>query len=149
MKFDERRTSARSTAASSVTTDVTLECVDPWGRSVEVPTTLTYRSDDPFAVCLTFRSNTADVEWVVGRSLLMRGLAAPVGQGDVRGYPSHDAQGRSVLVMDFRSPDGRLVAQVGTGDVQSFLTQTYAVVPAGTESAFLDIDRLIADLLDA
>ncbi|MGK2874114.1 MAG: SsgA family sporulation/cell division regulator [Nocardioides sp.] len=127
--------------------DMSLECVDPWGRSVEAPITLSYRSDDPFAVTLIFRSSSETVAWIVGRNLLMQGLTAPVGEGDVRIYPSIVTGARTVVVLDFRSPDGRLVAQADSSQLQAFLTQAFAVVPAGTESAFLDIDSLVDDLL--
>lgn len=128
--------------------DISLGCVDPWGRTVEVPTTLGYRADDPYAVTLTFHSTGGDVEWIVARTLLLQGLATAVGEGDVRIHPSNGAHG-AVVVLDFCSPDGRLVAQASTYDLQTFLARTFAAVPVGTESRHLDVDALIADLLDA
>jgi len=129
--------------------DITLACVDPWGRNVDVPTTLGYRKNDPYAVTLTFHSNAGDVEWIVARTLLLQGLASPTGDGDVRVYPSIDDNARAVAVLDFSSPDGRLVAQACTHELQSFLARTFAVVPVGTESEHLDLDGLITQLLAA
>ena len=128
--------------------DITLACVDPWGRNVEVPTTLGYRSNDPYAVTLTFHSSAGDVEWIVARTLLLQGLAAPAGEGDVKVYPSIDDDASAVAVLDFSSPDGRLVAQANTHELQAFLARTFAAVPVGTESEHLDLDGLIADLLN-
>lgn len=127
--------------------DITLSCLDPWGRTVDVPTTLGYREDDPYAVSLTFHSNSGNVEWVVSRTLLLQGLAAPAGEGDVKVYPSIDDRAHAVAVLDFSSPDGRLVATASAREIQTFLARTFAAVPVGTESDHLDLDGLIADLL--
>lgn len=127
--------------------DITLSCLDPWGRTVDVPTTLGYREDDPYAVSLTFHSHSGDVVWVVSRTLLLQGLAAPTGEGDVKVYPSIDDRARAVVVLDFCSPDGRLVATTSSREVQGFLAKTFAAVPVGTESRHLDLDGLIDALL--
>ena len=129
--------------------DVDLACVDPWGRSVDVPTTLAYRKHDPYAVTLTFHSSAGDVEWIVARTVLLHGLASPAGEGDVKVYPSIDADANAVAVLDFSSPDGRLMAQADTRELQAFLVRTFAAVPVGAESEHLDMDALIAGLLDS
>jgi hypothetical protein len=129
--------------------DITLACIDPWDRNVDVATTLGYCSSDPYAVTLTFHSTAGDVEWIVARTLLLRGLAAPAGEGDVKIRPSIDHNGRPVAVLDFSSPDGRLVAQACTHELQTFLARTFAVVPVGAESQHLDLDGLVAHLLEA
>lgn len=126
---------------------ISLACVDPWGRNVDVPTTLGYRKDDPYAVTLTFHSSAGDVEWIVARTLLLQGLAAPAGEGDVKVYPSIDDGARAVAVLDFSSPDGRLVAQACTHELQAFLARTFAAVPVGTEGDHLDVDAMIEGLL--
>lgn len=129
--------------------EITLTCVDPWGRNVAVPTTLGYRREDPYAVTLTFHSQAGDVEWIVSRTLVLQGLATPSGEGDVKVYPSIDDAAEAVAVLDFCSPDGRLVAQASSHELQTFLARTFAVVPVGAESRHLDLDSLIADLLGA
>lgn len=133
----------------TLTHDINLSCVDPWGRSVDVPTTLGYRVDDPFAVSLTFHAGSGDVSWVVARTLLLQGLASPAGEGDVKVYPSIDEDAHAVAILDFCSPDGRLVAQADSRELQTFLARTFSAVPVGTESQYLDMDALIATLLDA
>lgn len=127
--------------------DITLSCVDPWGRSVDVPTTMSYRVEDPYAVSLVFHSTSGDVEWVVSRTLLLQGLAAPAGEGDVKVFPSIGEDARAVAILDFSSPDGRLVAQADSREIQTFLTKTFAAVPVGTEGRHLDLDALVAALL--
>ena len=127
--------------------DIALACVDPWGRTVKVPTTFGYRADDPYGVSLTFRSSSGDVEWIVARTLLLQGLATPAGEGDVKVYPSPDVDGASAVTLEFSSPDGRLVAQADSHALQAFLVRTFAAVPMGAESEHLDLDALIAHLL--
>jgi hypothetical protein len=144
---DEERKMTNRPTTPALSQDITLVCVDPWGRQVEVPTTLGYRESDPYAVMLTFHSATGDVEWIVARTLLLQGLAAPAGEGDVKVFPSIDDDARAVAVLDFCSPDGRLVTQVSTYELQTFLARTFAVVPVGTESDHLDLDGLVEDLL--
>jgi hypothetical protein len=128
---------------------IVLTCVDPWGRSVDVSTTLGYRVEDPYAISLVFHSSSDDVEWVVSRTLLLQGLAAPCGDGDVRVYPSIDEDARAVAILDFCSPDGRLIAQADSLALQAFLARTFELIPVGTETEHLDLDGLIAALLGA
>lgn len=135
-------------ATETISQDLTLWCVDPWSRAVQVPTTLGYRADDPYAVSLTFHSGAGDVEWVASRMLLVQGLGDDAGDGDIKVSPSVDDDGTSILVLDFSSPDGELVAHADAFEVQSFLTRSFALVPVGTESDRLDIDTLIAQLLE-
>jgi hypothetical protein len=135
------------TTSDGVSQDLVLSCVDPWGRLIDVPTTLAYRTDDPYAVALVFRSGGGEVEWVVSRTLLLQGLAAPCGDGDVKIVPSIEEDGRPVAILDFCSPDGRLVAEADASALQDFLQHTFELVPVGAESKHIDMDRLIAALL--
>ena len=137
----------RRTNNAAINHDVTLACMDPWGRAVDVPTTLGYRIDDPYAVSLTFHAGSGDVVWMMARDVLVQGLASPAGEGDIRVYPSIDDEARAVTVLDFCSPDGRLVGQAGSREVQEFLVRTIAAVPLGQEGDFLDIDLLAETLL--
>jgi hypothetical protein len=134
-------------AGSEIAQGIALTCVDPWGRTVDVPTTMRYRAEDPYAVTLVFHSGGGDVEWIVSRTLVLQGLAAPAGDGDVKVYPSVSEDARAVAILDFSSPDGRLIAQADSLQVQSFLARTFAIVPVGTESNHLDMDGLLAALL--
>jgi hypothetical protein len=52
-----------------------------------------------------------------------------------------------VTVLDFCSPDGRLVGQVATQELQGFMAETISVVPVGDEAQYLDIDSLAEALL--
>ena len=133
--------------APPLTQQLTLHCLDSRGRSLELAARLGYDVADPFAVRITFPVASGDVSWLLCRATLLRGLTAPAGQGDLRAWPSIDEAGRSVVVLEFCSPDGRLAAQAHVDEVQRFLTRTLAAVPAGTEGDHLDLDALVADLL--
>ncbi|MCW2797933.1 MAG: sporulation and cell division protein SsgA [Nocardioides sp.] len=127
--------------------DLTLQCLDRQSRPVELVATFGYQPDDPYAVWLTFHAPDGEVRWAISRALMLHGLTAPAGEGDIRLWPSIDEDARAVLVIDFRSPHGRLVAQALTSEVHGFLTRSLAMVPLGTESMHLDVDALVASIL--
>ena len=124
--------------------DLTLQILDAWGRSVDLPSTFGYDAADPWAVWITFRGPRDTVRWAVGRDLLLQGLTDPAGEGDVQLWPSIDEAGRAAVVMELCSPDGRLVTQLRTHDLYRFLTRTLALVPVGAES--IDLDDLVAEI---
>jgi hypothetical protein len=106
-----------------------------------------YHRDDPFAIWVTFHIPAGDVRWAMGRSLLLRGLSEPAGEGDIRLWPELDDDGRAWVCMDFHSPEGRLITAARSGDLYQFLLSTWVEVPAGTESDRVDLDRLVRTLL--
>jgi hypothetical protein len=132
-------------SARVLSQELTLQCLDTRGRSVDLPASFGYDPSDPWAVRITFGGATEQVNWVVARDLLIRGLTDPAGEGDIQLWPSIDECGRAAVVLEFRSPDGRLVSQLRTHELYRFLTRTQAVVPAGTES--IDLDLMIESLL--
>ncbi|MGZ4449998.1 MAG: SsgA family sporulation/cell division regulator [Nocardioides sp.] len=133
--------------SASLSQELTLHCLDPHGRALDLAASFGYDPTDPYAVWITFPSPSGDVRWAMSRSVLLHGLTDPAGQGDLQLWPSIDEDGRAVVVLEFHSPDGRLVAQAHTHEVHRFLTRTLAVVPMGTESAHLDLDALVDSLL--
>jgi hypothetical protein len=69
-----------------------------------------------------------------------------VGDGDVKVWPSREGEERLVCIA-LSSPSGRALFEVPLGDVVSFLTRTYELVPTGLESDHLDLDSELALLL--
>jgi hypothetical protein len=108
---------------------------------VDLPATFGYDPADPWAVCITFRGPKEQVNWLVARELLIRGLTDPAGEGDIQLWPSIDDGGRATVVMELRSPDGHLVTELRTHELYRFLTRTQAMVPTGTET--MDLDGLV------
>jgi hypothetical protein len=122
--------------------ELVLQCLDAYGRSLDLPASFGYDPSDPWAVWITFRGPRDDVRWAVGRDLLLQGMTDPAGEGDIQLWPSIDENGRAAVVMELSSPDGRLVTQLLTNELYRFLTRTLAAVPLGTE--WIDLDQMVA-----
>ena len=52
------------------------------------------------------------------------------------------------MCLALSSPSGRALFEAPLLRVVQFLTQTYAVVPTGCESGFVDVDAELASLLN-
>lgn len=125
----------------ALTQQVALQCLDARGRSVDLPAVLGYYPEDPWAVEVTFGKPGEAVRWLIGRDLLLQGMTDPAGEGDVQLWPSIDEYGRAAVVIELRSPHGRLVTQLPTRDLGSFLGRTLLLVPEGTER--IDVDLMV------
>ena len=116
-------------------------------NSIPVPARLTYRTDDPYAVHITFHvGSDQPVDWTFARELLVEGLFRPCGHGDVRVWPTKMG-GRSVVLMALSSPDGDALLEAPAAAVSGWLERTLRVVGPGTESEHLGFDDGLADLL--
>ncbi|MFJ4687883.1 SsgA family sporulation/cell division regulator [Streptomyces sp. NPDC091377] len=116
--------------------------------SFRIPVELRYEASDPYAVRLTFHlPGDAPVTWVFGRELLVDGMAAPCGEGDVHVAPAeNDPIGETLIRLQvgsdqalFRSSAAPLVA---------FLDRTDKLVPFGQEGALADFDAHLDEALD-
>ncbi|MGW3628135.1 SsgA family sporulation/cell division regulator [Streptomyces sp. NPDC000880] len=115
--------------------------------SIAVPSRLTYRTDDPYAVHITFHiGSDTPVKWAFARELLGEGVFRPCGHGDVRIWPTK-VEGRSVVLMALSSPGGDALLEACAAVVSSWLERILRVVPPGSESEHLDIDEGLAKLL--
>ncbi|MER5443222.1 SsgA family sporulation/cell division regulator [Streptomyces sp. NPDC002790] len=116
-------------------------------RSIPVPARLTYRTDDPYAVHVTFHIGSHHpVNWTFARELLVEGVFRPCGHGDVRVWPTK-VDGRSVVLVALSSPDGDALLEMPTAQVSAWLERTLRAVPPGTEADQLGIDDALAALL--
>ncbi|MGW2812828.1 SsgA family sporulation/cell division regulator [Streptomyces sp. NPDC001415] len=116
-------------------------------RSIPVPARLTYRTDDPYAVHITFHiGSDVPVNWTFARELLVEGVFRPCGHGDVRIWPTK-VEGRSVILMALTSPDGDALLEAPAAQVSAWLERTLRVVPPGSETEQLGIDDGLAELL--
>jgi hypothetical protein len=117
-------------------------------RSRPLAAHLRYRRNDPIAVHLSFPAAVSleggGVEWVFARELLDLGLRGPSGDGDVHIWPC--GPGRTMI--EFFSSQGTALIEFPSDDLHNFLRWSYAAVPDGQESAHLDLDAAIDDLLD-
>ncbi|MEU7280861.1 SsgA family sporulation/cell division regulator [Streptomyces sp. NPDC045431] len=116
-------------------------------RSIPVPARLTYRTDDPYAVHITFHvGSDHPVHWTFARELLVEGVFRPCGHGDVRIWPT-TLDGRAVVLMALTSPDGDALLEVPAVAVSAWLERTLRVVPPGAEAEQLGLDEELAELL--
>ena len=129
--------------------EVRMVCLEvPGERGGEVPVSLTYDPQDPYAVALVFHTGEGDVTWMVARELLVVGAGSPTGDGDVMVWPALTPDLEDAVVVRLQAPGGRLVLRLGMLELDDFLARTFSLVPWGTESDHLDLDALVADLLD-
>ncbi|MET7481173.1 SsgA family sporulation/cell division regulator [Streptomyces sp. NPDC005648] len=116
-------------------------------RGIPVPARLSYRTDDPYAVHISFHINSEHpVNWTFARELLVEGVFRPCGHGDVRVWPTK-TDGRSVVLMALSSPDGDALLEAPSVQVSAWLERTLRVVPPGTEGEQLGIDDALDQLL--
>jgi hypothetical protein len=97
-------------------------------------------------VSVTFQTGDTAVCWVFARDLLISGLSAPTGEGDVMIWPSAGADGRTIC-LSLSTPEGHALFEAPRWILEEFLAQSLETVPAGAESDRIDLDRLIAQLL--
>jgi hypothetical protein len=130
-----------------VSTEIVFRLVVSDGPDRAVHANLSFFPHDPYAVRVGFHTGSAEiVEWTFARSLLSDGVTHPVGDGDVQVWPTDNAEQAGVCVA-LSSPSGRALFEAPLPRVVAFLTQTYAVVPNGSESGFVDVDAELASLL--
>jgi hypothetical protein len=135
-----------STHPDLVSAQITLRLVVTDGPDRPVHADLCYTPRDPYAVRVGFHAGATDVvEWTFARSLLADGVAAPVGDGDVKVWPANGE--RRGVCLSLSSPSGCALFETPVTGLLDFLGQTYRVVPPGAESRFVDVDSELADLL--
>ncbi|HEV7831753.1 MAG TPA: SsgA family sporulation/cell division regulator [Pseudonocardiaceae bacterium] len=111
-----------------------------------VVTRWTYCIDDPFAVTIEIQTRgNRFVDWVLARDLVVAGLSAPAGIGDVRVRPANMGEWEVTLV-EICSPDGHAVLEVDRDLLRQFVQATIDRVPLGSEGMAVDIDAEIEKL---
>ncbi|CAL9413168.1 Sporulation-specific cell division protein SsgB [Streptomyces sp. enrichment culture] len=132
---------------TTVERDLELQLVLSPERSIPVPARFVYRSDDPYAVHITFHfGSDTPVYWTFSRELLVEGVFRPSGHGDVRVWPTK-IDTRSVICVALSSPDGDALIQAPAVAVSAWLERTLRLVPPGTESENTDLEEELFALL--
>ena len=138
----------RSGPLTILVSEVRMVCLEsPGDRGGELPVSLVYDPEDPYAVALVFHASEGDVTWMVARELLVTGASGPAGDGDVMVWPALTPDLDEAVVIRLQAPSGRLVLRLGMPELDDFLGRSLSLVPWGTESAHLDLDALVEDLL--
>ena len=132
----------------SVWAELSLGLVRPGGVVVPLMASLHYTAADPYAVQMAFHVGTGEpVEWALARDLLASALHARAGIGDVQAWPSAAPEEPGILHLVMSSPFGHAQFEAPAGQIEAFLDRSFRIVPAGQESALIDFDAELSDLL--
>lgn len=132
--------SIRTEVSASIVRELALEFVDAAGHTYALAAEWQYRPGDPFAVTVVMRTDTQEVAWTFGRALLIDGRYEPTGDGDVHVWPCLSSQGSAVTIIELCSPDGELLVQADTRQVDEFVAAMLVAVPEGAETMDLDAE---------
>ncbi len=133
----------------TVSAELGLSLIVPEHGAVPLIASVDYCADDPYAIRMAFHvGGDEPVEWIFARELLAQGLTQRAGDGDVRVWPG-DAEDSDVLNIALSSPFGEAHFEAPRRATAEFLKSSYGIIPAGSESDFMDLDREIDQLLDA
>ena len=143
-----------SSSSTAVSAELGLRLIVPQQTIVPLVASLYYNGGDPYAVRMAFHVGTDEpVEWIFARDLLSAGIESRQGEGDVQEWPSEPADSAEsaadsvVLNIELSSPFGQAHFEAPVEAMAAFLARTYSIVPAGQESAFVDIESELNDLL--
>ncbi|MFR9793525.1 SsgA family sporulation/cell division regulator [Streptomyces sp. MB22_4] len=141
-----RHPSSGAADKSSIVVRTTILVTVAAERPVPLPAELRYTVTDPYAVCLSLGAPSApSVDWVFARSLLADGLRGLAGAGDVVVFPRRRCRPAAVRVL-LMTRKGTAVLDVATAAVTDFLRRADALVPPGTETHHIDLDRVAEQL---
>ena len=145
-----------STDRDMVSARQDLRLIGPGNVTVPLMAGLYYSRQDPYAVRMSFDAAMDEpVIWTFDRDMLAAGLDAPEGIGDIRTWPSAGSvsaeteagAGEKILNIVLGPPSGCARFEVDAAAIEAFLTRTYELVPAGQESACLNLDAELTELL--
>jgi hypothetical protein len=119
------------------------------GQETPLLTRWSYRADDPFAVMMSIsRPSGRWIDWLLSRDLLIEGLAIPAGIGDVRLTPFTDEE-FDVLEVRIGDDEGFASLEFDRDLIERFLDATFDIVPAGAESAVIDVEAEIEKITNS
>ena len=134
-------------SSATVSAEVGLSLVVPEHGTVPLVASLYYSAEDPFAIRMSFHVGMDEpIEWIFARDLLADGLEGPAGEGDVQVWPT-GSRGAQVLNIALSSPFGEAHFEAPLGDTAAFLQRTFQLIAAGQETAYMDLDGELDELL--
>lgn len=125
----------------------TLFLLDEEGPGFELQAEFTYDSDDPYAVSLTTSGDNGRIVWTFARDLLSEGLVVPTGDGDVRVFPGVLEEGPPKILIELSVNGDEALMAADRSDIEAFVAMSHELVARGSESEHLDIDAVIALIL--
>ena len=138
-------------SSSTVSAELGLRLVVPQQTVVPLVASLYYSKEDPYAIRIAFHVGLDEpVEWIFARELLAKGIEGREGLGDVVVWPSAvsaDGEADNVLNIELSSPFGQAHFEAPIKEISDFLKRTYAIVPVGEETDFVDVESELTNLL--
>lgn len=139
--------------SSPITRQVTACLIIGADACIEFPVCIGYDRNDPYAVRLCFPAvghpaapGWADEDapsWTFARELIADGLHKPTGEGDVHVWPC----GPDLTMVELRTDAGNAMLALAARELRTFLFLSYAEVPPGYESGYLELDQQLHDLM--
>ncbi|MEV6395338.1 SsgA family sporulation/cell division regulator [Streptomyces sp. NPDC051907] len=115
--------------------------------SFRIPVDLGYDTGDPYAVRMTFHlPGDAPVTWAFGRELLLDGINAPSGDGDVRIAPIAP-EGLSDVTIRLQVGGDRALFRASAAPLVAFLDRTDKLVPLGQERTLGEFEGNLEEAL--
>ncbi|MFD5425378.1 SsgA family sporulation/cell division regulator [Streptomyces sp. NPDC127084] len=131
----------------SVRAEVLMSFLVSEELSFRIPVELRYDTEDPYAVRMTFHlPGDAPVTWAFARELLLEGIGAPSGDGDVRIAPT-DSEAGSEVAIRLQVGGERALFRVGAAPLAAFLDRTDKLVPLGQERTLGDFEEHLEETL--
>lgn len=136
-----------------------MRLIGPGRMIVPLKAVWSYSRQDPYAIRVSFDADPGEpVNWLFDRDLLVAALHGPAGIGDVRAWPTVEpaqagpagrrAGGRKKIFNIAVGPPADCVHfEASATLIGAFLVRAFELVPAGSESACLDFDDELAELL--
>lgn len=138
-------------SSSTVSAELGLRLVVPQQTIVPLVASLYYAKEDPYAIRIAFHVGLDEpVEWIFARELLSSGIEGREGLGDVVVWPATtaaDGKPGNVLNIELSSPFGQAHFEAPIKEISDFLKRTYAIVPTGDETDFVDVDAELNELI--
>jgi sporulation and cell division protein SsgA len=133
-----------------------MRLIGPGRMIVPLKAVWTYSRQDPYAVRASFDADAGEpVNWVFDRDLLVAALHGPAGIGDVRAWPTVEPDPaakrpgarKKIFNIAVGPPADCVHFEASAAVIGAFLARAYELVPAGSESACLDFDDELTELL--
>ncbi|MFP3985988.1 SsgA family sporulation/cell division regulator [Streptomyces sp. E11-3] len=131
----------RESEIPEVICEVQLRLQVSEGSPLPVPAEFRYRPTDPYAIKVIFHTGSDEhVSWVFARETITAGLRTHSGAGDVKIWPRSGLDTKAILI-SLESHEGTAVMEAPRAALQTFLRRTNGLVPLGSESQHVDIDK--------
>jgi hypothetical protein len=88
------------------------------------------------------------IDWLLSRDLLIEGLDAPAGIGDVRLTPFVDGE-FDVLEVRIGDDEGFASLEFDRDLIERFLEATFDIVPIGAETTMIDVEAEIEKITNS